>query len=84
MNLSIVVPIYKGEMFIEPLVAQLSKTLPTFTERYEIILVNDGSPDNSWSVIEKLSAVRPATGTMPFMTDTSILATSTLARKTGC
>jgi len=55
MNVSIVVPVYKGEMLIEPLVAQLSKTLPTFSERYEIILVNDGSPDNSWSVIQSLT-----------------------------
>ena len=55
MNVSIVVPVYKGEMLIEPLVAQLSKTLPTFSERYEIILVNDGSPDNSWFVIQSLT-----------------------------
>ena len=54
MNLSIVVPVYKGESFIEPLVAELSRTLPTFTEKYEIILVNDGSPDNSWVVIRQL------------------------------
>ena len=45
MNLSIVVPIYKGESFIEPLVAEIDRTLPTFAENYEIILVNDGSPD---------------------------------------
>ena len=55
MNLSIVVPVYKGEMLIEPLVARLSKTLPTFSQRYEMILVNDGSPDNSWSVIQSLT-----------------------------
>lgn len=55
MNLSIVVPVYKGEKLIEPLVAQLSKTLPAFTENYEIILVNDGSPDDSWAVIQSLT-----------------------------
>jgi glycosyltransferase involved in cell wall biosynthesis len=55
MNLSIVVPVYKGETLIEPLVAQLSKTLPAFTENYEIILVNDGSPDHSWAVIQSLT-----------------------------
>jgi len=55
MNLSIVVPVYKGEKLIEPLVAQLSKTLPTFTENYEIILINDGGPDHSWSVIQRLT-----------------------------
>lgn len=55
MNLSIVVPIYKGETLIEPLVVQLSKTLPTFADNYEIILINDGSPDNSWPLIQRLA-----------------------------
>ncbi len=55
MNLSIVVPVYRGETLIEPLVARLSMSLPTFAEKYEIILVNDGSPDGSWDVIEQLA-----------------------------
>jgi glycosyltransferase involved in cell wall biosynthesis len=55
MNLSIVVPIYKGEIFIEPLVTELIRALPTFTETYEIILVDDGSPDNSWQLIQRLT-----------------------------
>ena len=59
MNVSIVVPIYKGEAFIEPLVAELSRTLPTFAGQYEIILVNDGSPDNSWQVIRRLTSEYP-------------------------
>jgi undecaprenyl-phosphate 4-deoxy-4-formamido-L-arabinose transferase len=59
MNLSIVVPVYKGETLIEPLVAQLSRTVPAFAEEYEIILVNDGSPDNSWAVIQRLTDQYP-------------------------
>lgn len=59
MNVSIVVPVYKGETFIEPLVAELSRTLPTFTGKYEIILVNDGSPDNSWQTIRRLTSEYP-------------------------
>jgi undecaprenyl-phosphate 4-deoxy-4-formamido-L-arabinose transferase len=55
MNLSIVVPVYKGEAFIESLVAQLTRTLPKFSANYEIILVNDGSPDNSWPLIQSLA-----------------------------
>jgi len=55
MNLSIVVPVYTGETLIEPLVVQLSKTVPSFAENYEVILVNDGSPDDSWSVIQGLT-----------------------------
>ena len=55
MNLSIVVPVYRGGNLVEPLVAELSRCLPSFARRYEIILVNDGSPDNSWGVIQRLT-----------------------------
>ena len=55
MNLSIVVPVYKGEKLIEPLVERLSKTLPSLADKYEAILINDGSPDGSWEVIERLA-----------------------------
>lgn len=55
MNLSIVIPVYKGEKLIERLVARLIATLPSIAKRYEIILVNDGSPDGSWGVIEQLA-----------------------------
>jgi glycosyltransferase involved in cell wall biosynthesis len=54
MNLSIIVPVYQGENLIESLVAQLSQTLPTFTNKYEIILINDGSSDKSWPLIQSL------------------------------
>lgn len=59
MNLSIVVPVYKGETLIEPLVSQINQTVPAFAEDYEIILVNDGSPDDSWTVIQRLSEQYP-------------------------
>ena len=55
MNLSIVVPIYKGKPFIEPLAAALSKTLPSIAKKYEVILVNDGSPDDSWEIIQRVA-----------------------------
>ena len=55
MNLSIVVPIYKGKPFIEPLAAALNKTLPSIAKKYEVILVNDGSPDDSWEIIQRVA-----------------------------
>ena len=55
MNLSVVVPVYKGETFLEPLVAELIRTVRTFADKYEVILVNDGSPDNSWQLIQNLT-----------------------------
>lgn len=55
MNLTIVIPVYRGEMFIEPLVLRIKDALPKFVKEYEVIFVNDGSPDNSWDVIERLA-----------------------------
>jgi len=55
MNLSVVVPVYRGEGLIEPLIERLKETFPNFAKKYEVILVNDGSPDNSWEVIERLA-----------------------------
>ena len=55
MDCSVVIPVYKGEATLEPLVARLAAVLPGITGRYEVILVNDGSPDQSWSVIESLA-----------------------------
>lgn len=55
MKISIVVPVYRGENLLEPLVARLAKALPAFAKNYEVILVNDGSPDASWEIIERLS-----------------------------
>ena len=55
MNISVVVPVYRGESLIEPLVERLAGALPKFSKKYEVLLVNDGSPDDSWSVIQKLA-----------------------------
>jgi undecaprenyl-phosphate 4-deoxy-4-formamido-L-arabinose transferase len=55
MNLSVVVPVYRGEKLVEPLVVRLNKVLPSIAKKYEVILVNDGSPDASWDVIEQLA-----------------------------
>ncbi len=59
MNLSVIVPVYRGEHLITALVERLAGALPGMAGQYEAILVNDGSPDNSWAVIEQLSAEYP-------------------------
>jgi glycosyltransferase involved in cell wall biosynthesis len=55
-SISAVVPVYNAELSLDELVARLSSVLPTITSRWEIILVNDGSADGSWPVIERLAA----------------------------
>ena len=54
MDLSIISPIYKGEKMLDELVSRIMATVCTITEDYEIILVNDQSPDGSWPVIERI------------------------------
>ncbi len=55
MNISVVVPVYKGAETLDALVQRVGAVLPQVAERYELILVNDGSPDNSWEVIQRLA-----------------------------
>lgn len=55
MNLSVVIPVYRGAETLSLLVERLANVLPTLAEEYEAILVNDGSPDNSWQVIGELA-----------------------------
>lgn len=55
MEISIVSPIYKGEKMLEEFVSRLTTTLASITDSYEIILVNDKSPDNSWDVISQIA-----------------------------
>jgi glycosyltransferase involved in cell wall biosynthesis len=37
------------------LIEQLGETLPQISAAYEVLLVNDGSPDDSWAVIQELA-----------------------------
>jgi len=55
MNLSVVIPVYNGEETLVPLAERLAQVLPGLARGYEVLLVNDGSRDGSWGVIEALS-----------------------------
>jgi glycosyltransferase involved in cell wall biosynthesis len=51
MELSIISPIYKGELMLDELISRIECSVRNLVSDYEIILVNDASPDNSWNVI---------------------------------
>ena len=57
--LSIVVPIYNEEESLPFLVNQLLDILKSMDETFELVLVNDGSSDQSAEVIRKLSLEIP-------------------------
>lgn len=53
MNLSIVIPLFNEAESLPELVSWIDKVMQQNNYSYEIILVDDGSTDNSWEVIEK-------------------------------
>jgi glycosyltransferase involved in cell wall biosynthesis len=54
-GLSVVVPVYRSEEILPELVERLQAALSRITSAYELILVNDSSPDGSWDVICRLA-----------------------------
>ena len=55
MDLSVVIPIYNSAAMLEELLARLTEVLAPLVPRYELILVDDGSKDESWEVTSSLS-----------------------------
>lgn len=56
MKMSIVVPVYGCKKALPELHRRLVESVSKITQDYEIILVNDNCPQNSWEVIEELCA----------------------------
>jgi len=56
---SVIIPVFNSEDIINETIQQ---TVDFFTGKdwqYEIVLVNDGSPDNSWTIIRELADANP-------------------------
>jgi len=56
-EISIVIPVYNSEGCLSELVKKLTESLDNLGKTYEIVLVNDCSPDNSWNKIVELCKV---------------------------
>ncbi|MBR4470651.1 MAG: glycosyltransferase family 2 protein [Erysipelotrichaceae bacterium] len=52
--ISVVIPCYRSERSLRGVVEKTIETLKEREKAFEIVLVNDGSPDNVWNVIEDL------------------------------
>jgi glycosyltransferase involved in cell wall biosynthesis len=57
--LSIVIPLYNEEESVEKLVLQTVEVVNQYNFSYEFILVDDGSEDKTWIIIEKLHSQFP-------------------------
>ena len=54
LDISVVVPLYNEEESLPELVQWIDRVARTNELTYEIILIDDGSTDGSWSVVERL------------------------------
>lgn len=56
MDISVIVPLYNEEESLPELTSWIKKVMTANNFSYEVILVNDGSTDNSWNVVKELSS----------------------------
>lgn len=59
-DISVVVPLYNEEESLPELVAWIDRVAKGESLSYEIIMIDDGSTDSSWSVIEQLKGQYPS------------------------
>lgn len=57
--LSIVIPLYNEEESVAELLNKIEKTMSALDFSYELILVDDGSTDRTWNIIETMAGAYP-------------------------
>lgn len=55
MDLSVIIPLYNEEESLKELIEWIARVVKEQSIDYEVIMVDDGSNDHSWKVIEKLT-----------------------------
>lgn len=60
-NLSVIIPCYRSRLTLPELVSRLHTELPKIADAYEVILVVDGSPDDTYAVARSLELQFPDT-----------------------
>ena len=56
MNISVVVPLFNEVESLPELCSWIDKVMKSNSFTYEVLLIDDGSKDKSWEVVERLSA----------------------------
>ena len=56
MNISVIVPLFNEEESLPELCAWIDRVMQKNNFSYEVLLIDDGSKDKSWEVVEKISA----------------------------
>jgi glycosyltransferase involved in cell wall biosynthesis len=56
---SVVIPVFNSQAIVAETISRVVEVFEEAGLRYEIVLVNDGSPDRSWSVISEIARTTP-------------------------
>ena len=56
MDISIIIPLFNEEESLPELCSWIEKVMNKNNYSYEVLLMDDGSKDKSWSVIENISS----------------------------
>ena len=59
-DLSIIVPLYNEEESLVELCTWIARVMNEHRFRYEVLLVDDGSKDHSWKVVQEISEANPS------------------------
>ncbi|MTI21230.1 glycosyltransferase [Fulvivirga sp. RKSG066] len=59
-DISVVIPLYNEEESLPELCDWISRVMQTHGFTYEVLLVDDGSIDNSWEVVQQIALVNPS------------------------
>ena len=67
MNLTILIPLLNEEESLQELYTWILKVMQSNNYSYEILFLDDGSTDNSWTIIENFAATNPNVKGIRFM-----------------
>lgn len=67
LDISVVVPLYNEAESLPELVAWIDRVAKSNNLAYEVIMIDDGSTDGSWSVVESLRSEYPSVRGVSFM-----------------
>ena len=66
-KIGVVVPVYEGEPTLDQLHRRIVVALSALTEDWQLVLVDDGSRDRSWAMIEGYAAADPRVRAIKFI-----------------
>ena len=66
LDISLVIPLFNEEESLRELIAWIDKVMKKEGFSYEAIMIDDGSSDDSWKVVQEIAATNPSVKGLSF------------------